>query len=241
MPRRRPNSPWWPRRDAGRATALETAAILDMNLGLPERAADRGEAALSLYRRLGDARGVARILDGRAMGTFLDGHIGEAVEVFGRVAQLFTDSGDLLRVVTPRSTRGHGLVFPRRPADGLVESSEALRLARDLDAPEGQTYALWHRSEALSALGDGEEGARPRRARRCRSPGRRSPGLDGHGLPGTRYRAPAGGLARRPAAAFAASATTAGREFTLFASWAAARGALVAIAPARLNDAELWS
>ncbi len=113
--------------DAARAVALETAAILDMNLERPDRAAERAEAALALYRRLGDARGVARILDGRAMATFLDGRIAEGVEVFGRVAQLFTDSGELLRVVTPRSTRGHGLVFLARPAEGLAEASAALR------------------------------------------------------------------------------------------------------------------
>ena len=80
----------------------------------------RRNTALRLYRRHGDARGVARILDGRAMATFLDGRITEGVAVFGRVAQLFADSGDLLRVVTPRSTRGHGLVFIGRPADGLA-------------------------------------------------------------------------------------------------------------------------
>ena len=153
--------------DAARALALETSAILDMNLDR----ADRARVALasspsSSTGRLGDARGVARILDGRAMATFLDGRITEGVALFGRVAQLFEDSGDLLRVVTPRSTRGHGLVFADRAADGLAETDAALRLARELDAPEGQAYALWHRSEALS-------GAGPHRRGRGRTPGRR--------------------------------------------------------------------
>ena len=139
--------------DQSRAMVLETAAIVDMNDGRTDRATERWNTALGLYRRHGDARGVARILDGQAMATFLDGRITEAVSVFDRVAGLFADSGDLLRVVTPRSTRGHGLVFLGRPADGLDEASAALRLAVDLDAPAGQAYALWHRSEALSALG----------------------------------------------------------------------------------------
>src|SRR6185369_15532901 len=138
---------------AARAVALETAAILDVNLGRSGRAAERADVALALFRGLGDGAGVALILDGRAMAAFLDGRITEAVGLFGRIATLFEDSGDLLRAVTPRSTRGHGLVFHAEPGEGLVETSAAVQLARDLGAPEGQAYALWHRSEALSALG----------------------------------------------------------------------------------------
>ena len=138
---------------AARAVALETAAVLDVNLGRPGRAAERADAALALFRGLGDGAGVARILDGRAMAAFLDGRITEAVGLFGRIAALFEDSGDLLRVVTPRSTRGHGLVFHAEPEAGLAETSAALQLATDLGTPEGRAYALWHRSEALSALG----------------------------------------------------------------------------------------
>ena len=87
-------------------------------------------------------------------------------------------------MVTPRSTRGHGLVFADRPADGLAETDAALRLARDLDAPEGQAYALWHRSEALSALGRTDEAeADAREALRDR-PGRGASRLDRDRAPG---------------------------------------------------------
>ena len=68
---------------AARAVALETAAVLDVNLGRPGRAAERADAALALFRGLGDGAGVARILDGRAMAAFLDGRITEAVGLFG--------------------------------------------------------------------------------------------------------------------------------------------------------------
>jgi DNA-binding SARP family transcriptional activator len=221
--------------DSGaRAAVLETAAILDMNSGRRERAEGRSEEAVGIYRSLGDARGVARILDGRAMATFLDGGIADAVEVFARVAQLFTDSGELLRVVTPRSTRGHGLVFMGRPGEGLTETTAALRLARDLDAPEGQAYALWHRSEALSGLG---------RAAQAEADAREALAIAttlGHrGWMATAYRALGIALASRgelddAADSFTASAAVAGESLGLFASWAAAQAALVAIARGEL-------
>jgi DNA-binding SARP family transcriptional activator/tetratricopeptide (TPR) repeat protein len=222
---------------AARAFALETAAILDMNLDRPDRASERSEEALDLHRALGDARGVARILDGRAMATFLDGRIADGVALFGRVAQLFEDSGDLLRVVTPRSTRGHGLVFLDRPGEGLEETSAALRLAGDLDAPEGQAYALWHRSEALSGLGRIEEAESDARE------ALRIAGVAGHrGWTATGYRAlgialQTGGDLDGAARAFASSAEIAGDGLTLFASWAVARSALVALARGAVAEA----
>src|SRR5882757_6135687 len=195
----------------------------------PDHARIRSEEALALHRRLGDAQGVARILDGRAMATFLDGHISRAVEMFGRAAQLFEDAGELLRVVTPRSTLGHGLVFLAQPADGLTETTAALLLARDIDAPEGQAYALWHRSEALSGLGRGEEAEDD-----AREALRIAVSIDHRGWTATAYRAL--GIAMQTldrlddaAAAFQSSAAAAGDTLTLFASWAAARSALVAL------------
>jgi tetratricopeptide (TPR) repeat protein len=223
---------------AERAVALETAAILDMNLGRPDRARDRAEQALALYKRLGDARGVARILDGRAMATFLGGQISDGVELFDRVARLFEDAGDLLRVVTPRSTAGHGLVFLARPADGLAAATDALRLARELDAPEGQAYALWHRSEALSGLGRGTEAeADAREALTIAS------AVTHRGWTATGHRAlgialQAQGRLDEAAAAFARSAELAGDSLTLFSCWAAARTALVAVTTGKLDQAE---
>ncbi|HEY2220706.1 BTAD domain-containing putative transcriptional regulator [Actinomycetospora sp.] len=219
------------------ALALETAAILDMNLDRADRARERAEKALALHRRLGDAAGAARILDGRAMATFLEGRIATAMELFGRAAGLFTDSGELLQVVTPRSTLGHGLVFMDRPAEGLVETDTALRLACDLDTPEGQAYALWHRSEALSALGRTEE------AEADAIEALHTAQRVGHrGWTATAHRArgialTACGDLDSAAAAFTASAAAAGDTLTLFASWAAARTALVAVARGNLDRA----
>ncbi len=221
-----------------RAAALETAAILDMNLGHPDRARERAEEALALYRAHGDSRGTARILDGRAMATFLDGRIREGVEVFDRVARLCEEAGELLRVVTPRSTGGHGLVFLGRPEDALRETDAALRLARELDAPEGQAYALWHRSEALSGLGRvGEAEADAREGLRI------AEDIQHRGWTATAHRAlgvalQTGGMLDDAVAAFTRSGEVAGDALTLFASWACARTASVAVALGALSEAD---
>lgn len=73
---------------AARAMALETAAVLDMNLDRATRAETRAADALALYEQIGDARGAARILDSRAMATFLDGKIDRGTELLERVANL---------------------------------------------------------------------------------------------------------------------------------------------------------
>ncbi|MGZ4649685.1 MAG: tetratricopeptide repeat protein, partial [Kineosporiaceae bacterium] len=220
-----------------RAFALETAAIIDMNLGAPARAGERAEGALALYRTLGDAGGVAHILDGRAMATFLEGRIPAALDLFARVAQLFADAGELLRVVTPRSTLGHGLVFSGRADDGLTEIDEALRLARELDAPEGQAYALWHRAEALSALGRLEEAEASGRAALKVAEGAGHRGWTATAYRGIGITLQAQGRLDEAAAAFELSAAAAGDDLTLFACWAAARGAMVAVASGRLTGA----
>lgn len=128
------------------------AAIIDMNRGAVDRADERSDEALRLFERVGDARGTAGVLDVVAMTTFLEGRIAEAVGLFDRVARLFLDVGNLLRAYTPRSARGHGLVFMARRAEGLADVEEALDLVRAVGHPEGEAYCLWHRSHALAVL-----------------------------------------------------------------------------------------
>jgi len=215
---------------AALARALEVAAIVDMNREEPDRAEQRFDRALALYRDGHDAGGAARILDARAMATFLDGRIPAALELFTQVADLLTDSGDLLHVVTPTSTAGHALVFAAEPQAGLVRTTAALELARSLGHAEGVTYALWHRSEALAALGHADEAAD------CAREALAVAGRLGHrGWTATALRAlgialRTGGDLPAAAEAFRRSLDTASGGLTLFSSWAAAQLALTSIA-----------
>lgn len=137
-----------------RAEALAVGAVIDMNLGRFERSKRRAQEALSLFEAAGDRHGMARVLDVQVMRDFMTGRIADATEAFARVATLFEESGDLLRIVVPRSTRGHGLVFMDRPREGLEEIDRALRVAEEIGHAESVAYCLWHRCEALAALGE---------------------------------------------------------------------------------------
>jgi tetratricopeptide (TPR) repeat protein len=139
---------------AARAEALAVGAVVDMNLGDFDRSTLRAQEAFELFEAAGDRHGMARVLDVQVMRDFMAGKIAEATEAFARVATLFEASGDLLRIVVPRSTRGHGLVFMARPAEGREEIDRAMAVAEELDHGESIAYCLWHRSEAFAALGE---------------------------------------------------------------------------------------
>jgi DNA-binding SARP family transcriptional activator len=139
---------------AARAEALAVGAVVDMNLGDFDRSTLRAQEAFELFEAAGDRHGMARVLDVQVMRDFMAGKIAEATEAFARVATLFEASGDLLRIVVPRSTRGHGLVFMARPAEGREEIDRAMAVAEELDHGESIAYCLWHRGEAFAALGE---------------------------------------------------------------------------------------
>lgn len=143
--------------DRALAEALIVASIVDMNIEQPVKAGERADQAIALCRRIGHAEGVARVLDARAMAGFMAGDVTASLTEFDRVATMFADSGELLRVITPRSTRGHALVFAGRPQEGIKDIDEALDLSRTLGHLEGQAYALWQLAEAKTALGHTDE------------------------------------------------------------------------------------
>jgi DNA-binding SARP family transcriptional activator/tetratricopeptide (TPR) repeat protein len=136
-----------------RAEALFVGAVVDMNLNRMDRAGIRFDEALALFDQAGNARGMAGILDGRAMRLWLEGWIREAADAFGRVANLFGTTGDLLRVVMPRAGRGACLAQMGRPAEGLADVDAALELARLLGDLEGEGRGLMFRAQVLAALG----------------------------------------------------------------------------------------
>jgi DNA-binding SARP family transcriptional activator len=222
--------------DQARASVLEVASVIDMNLDQPERSAARAAEALAIYTRTGDSRGAARILDARAMAAFLHGSIAEGVAELDRAAHLFESSGDLMRTVTPRSTCGHGRVLLDRAAEGLADTERALDVARTLGHPDGQTYALWHRSEALSALGRHDDALADGRAALAIAQR-----LHHRGWTATAWRAI--GIAYQnggdlPAALDAyQNSLDLSANLDLFGCWAAARAALVHIELNRLAEA----
>jgi DNA-binding SARP family transcriptional activator/tetratricopeptide (TPR) repeat protein len=219
-----------------RARALEVASVVDMNLDRADRAGRRSADAYELYAATGDGLGAARILDARAMATFLDGRVTAALAEFRQVTHLFSSVGALLRVVTPRSTLGHALVFAGRPGEGLVEAAGALEVARSLGHQEGRTYALWHLAEAMSASGRHAE------ALAAATEARDVAAALGHrGWTATGWRAlgvvhHAAGRLDAAEDAFRRSLAAA-EGFSLFTSWAASRLALVLVGQGRAAEA----
>lgn len=219
-----------------RARCLTVAAIIDLNLDRPDRSAARFGEALVRFEELGDSLGVAEVLDGRAMATFLGGDIRGGADGFDRAANRFEDTGDLVRVVTPRSTRGHARVFMGEPAAGLGDIDAALDAAQQVGHVEGEAYARWHRSEALSALERADEALAE--ANRALALARH---LDHRGWTATSHRAV--GIAREAsddldgaAVAFGQS-LKASEHLPLFSCWAASRLTIVLLRLDRFEEA----
>ncbi len=221
---------------AARGRALYVRGLIDRNQGHAELAVQRLDEALQVFTRIGDAVGVADILDAHAMTTFGFGEIDAGIAEFDRVARLFTDSGNLLRVVTPRSTRGHGLHFAGRPEEALADVSSALELSRSLGYAEGEAMVLWHYAEVLVGCRRPEEAlvaadAGVTLARRLRHRGWTAMTVSAQGL----ARAALGDL-DGATAAFEESLRTS-RHLILFTTWAHSRLAQVHLARDDLRSA----
>jgi tetratricopeptide (TPR) repeat protein len=136
-----------------------------MNTNNLDRAEARSTEAVALFQEIGDARGVAEVLDNQANLAIHLGRLREAVPLLERVIRLLRDAGNLLRVGALLANYGRGLVMlQERPEEGLARIEEALELERSLGHPEGQAYCLWAQSEALVELGRSSEAEEHARA-----------------------------------------------------------------------------
>ena len=137
--------------------ALAAGAIIDLTEGNLARARHRVRRAARLLDQAGDSRGSARLLYWRAMACFIEGRLRDAADQLDRLAHLAVTPGEVLRLWSPRATRGHALAFLGQAADGLTEIEETFAWARAARHPAVEAECLWHRAEALAALGQAAE------------------------------------------------------------------------------------
>ena len=91
------------------------------------------------------------------MACFVGGSLRDAVTQLDRLAYLPVSRGEVLRLWSPRATRGHALAFLGRAGEGLAEIGETLAWARAAGHPAVEAECLWRRAEALAALGQADE------------------------------------------------------------------------------------
>jgi DNA-binding SARP family transcriptional activator/tetratricopeptide (TPR) repeat protein len=137
--------------------ALAAGAIIDLTEGNLARARHRVRRAARLLDQAGDGRGSARLMYWRAMACFIESRLRDAVTHLDLLAHLPVTPGEVLRLWSPRATRGHALTFLGQAADGLTEIEETLAWARAARHPAVEAECLWHRAETLTALGQAAE------------------------------------------------------------------------------------
>ena len=137
--------------------ALAAGAIIDLAEGNLARARHRVRRAARLLDQAGDSRGSARLLYWRAMECFTGGRLRDAVTHLDHLAHLPVTSGEVLRLWSPRATRGHAPCLPRPGRRGPDGDRGDPRLARAARHPAVEAECLWHRAEALAILGRAAE------------------------------------------------------------------------------------
>lgn len=222
---------------AARGQALAAAALVDLWLTRLDRARVRRARARELLRRVGDPEGTARLLHWRGMASFVTGRLTEAATILDHPGGLSALPAETLRLWNPRATRGHSLVFLGEPLAGLVAIDTALTWARAIGQPVMHSECLWHRSEALSALGRHNEALEAAQsalaiARRIGHAEATAASLRGLGIAWQS----AGDLQRAETAL--RDGYHASQTIPLFAGWASARLGGVLVAQGRFDEAE---
>jgi DNA-binding SARP family transcriptional activator/tetratricopeptide (TPR) repeat protein len=133
--------------------ALAAGAIIDLPAGNLVRAGRRIKRARQLLEEAGETRGSARVLYWQAMASYMAGRLQEAATRLADLAYLPALPAEVLRLCSPRATRGHILALLGDPVAGLAEIEEALAWAEAAHYPAMQSECLWRRSEALAFAG----------------------------------------------------------------------------------------
>jgi tetratricopeptide (TPR) repeat protein len=134
-----------------------------LNMDQPGLSLDLHRQALATFEVLGDRSGVAQSLDLLAAATYVAGDRGGAIAAFERAAGQFRTLGDRRGLASVLATLAHlrcashvydtltGAAAPSERA--MVESEEALRLARAIGWRSGEAYAACEVAACSSAEG----------------------------------------------------------------------------------------
>jgi DNA-binding CsgD family transcriptional regulator len=134
-----------------------------LNMDQPGRSVDLHRQALATFEALGDRSGVAQSLDLLAVATYVTGDRGGAIAAFERAADQFRLLEDRRGLASVLATLAHlrcashvydtltGAAAPSERA--LVESEEALRIARAIGWRSGEAYADCEVAACASAEG----------------------------------------------------------------------------------------
>jgi len=139
--------------------ALAAGAVIDLLAGNLARAGHRFRRASQLLERAGEVRGQARLLYWQAMVGYMAGRLREASAQLANLADLPALPAEVLRLWSPRATRGHVLALLGDPQAGLAEIEATLAWAEAARYPAVQSECLWRRSEALAFAGSASEAA----------------------------------------------------------------------------------
>jgi adenylate cyclase len=113
------------------------------------------QQALEIVEQLGDQGEVASTLDLLGLASIVRGDPTASVGYYDRAIALFRELKDrpgLASSLTGRGIAGGGAyssltsVLPTPPVDGRRDAEEALRIAREIDSPSAEAWALWAQS-----------------------------------------------------------------------------------------------
>jgi adenylate cyclase len=122
--------------------------------------------ALAVVQQQGDQHQTANTLDLLGLACLIRGDLTASVEYYGRALLLFRQTDD--RPGLAASLTGRGLAYcsgsflaptmvpPAAPANAHADLEEALRIARDTNAPSAESWALW--ALGLLLAGEGQYG-----------------------------------------------------------------------------------